>query len=93
MLPKNRRPTHPGIILRKHFLLPLKITQSKLASHVGWSQPKVNEIVTGKRGVSAEAAIVLGKALGTSAEFWLNLQKNVELWDAMQTPVNVRKIA
>ncbi len=93
MLPKNRRPTHPGIILRKHFLLPMKITQSKLANHLGWSQPKVNEIVTGKRGVSAEAAIALGKAFATSAEFRLNLQKNVELWDAMQTPVNIRKIA
>lgn len=74
MIPKNRIATHPGIILLKEFLEPLKLTQKALATHVGISVQRVNEIVRGKRGVTPETAWLFSEALQTTPEFWLNLQ-------------------
>ena len=85
MLPKNRPPTHPGEILQEEFLDPLGITQTAISKHLGWSHAKVNEIVSGKRGITPEAALSIADALGTSPELWLNLQKNYDLWEALQT--------
>ncbi|MDH4467404.1 MAG: HigA family addiction module antitoxin [Bacteriovoracaceae bacterium] len=93
MLPKYRSPTHPGEILSEDFLKPLGITQTKLATHLGWSQAKINEIVNGKRGVSAETALAFADAFGTSAEFWINLQTNYDLWEAQQEHKKQKKIA
>lgn len=83
MLPTNREPTKPGTIL-KFYLEDLKITQTRLAEHLGWPQPKVNEIIRGKRGITPEAAVALADALGTTPDMWLNAQKNWELWQALQ---------
>ena len=74
MLPENRIPTHPGEILLEEFLRPLGITQVAFARHIGAPVQRVNEIVRGKRGVTPETAWLLAGALGTTPEFWLNLQ-------------------
>ncbi len=85
MLPKKRPPTHPGEILQKEFLDPMDLTQSALAKHLGWTHAKVNEIIAEKRGVSPEAALSLADVFGTSAEMWMNLQANYDLWYAQQS--------
>lgn len=74
MLPKNRIPEHPGKILREEFLVPLGVTQVEFAEHIGVPLQRVNEIVRGKRGVSPATAWLLSAALGTTPEFWINLQ-------------------
>jgi addiction module HigA family antidote len=79
MIPSHRSPTHPGEILLEEFLNPLGITQVQLANHIGVPTQRVNEIVRGKRGVTPETAWLLGKALSTSPEFWLNLQATFDL--------------
>jgi len=89
-LPKDRPPTHPGEILLQDFLLPMEITQVALAKHLNWTYARVNEIVNGKRGVTASTALALSEAFGVEADFWLNLQMNYDLWHALQghKPVN-----
>ncbi len=79
MLPENRRATHPGEILLEEFLLPLGLTQIDFARHIGVPVQRVNEIVRGKRGVTPQTAWLFAQALGTSPEFWLNLQNAYEL--------------
>jgi len=85
MLPKNRPATNPGVILNEEFLKPLRISQNSLASHLGWSHAKVNEIVHGRRGITPETALSLADVLGTTPDLWLNLQKNYDLWKARKT--------
>lgn len=79
MLPNSRVPTHPGEILIEEFLKPLEVTQVALAEHLGIPVQRVNELVRGKRGVTPETAWLLAGALGTTPEFWLNLQTNHDL--------------
>lgn len=74
--PKN--PFHPGEILAEEFLAPAKITQVAFAQKLGWTRARLNEFIKGKRGVTAEAALDLADALGTSAKLWMNLQST---WD------------
>ena len=93
MTSKKRRPVHPGEILQQDFLEPMGISQTKLAKHLGWSHAKVNEIVNGKRGLSPEAALSLSDAFRTSAEFWLNLQRNYDLFKAKENHEKKLKIA
>ena len=93
MLPKYRNPTHPGEILAEEFLKPMNISQTKLAAHLGWSHAKINEIINGKRGVTAQTALAFADTFGTSAEFWVNLQTNHDLWEALQGHKKRKKIA
>jgi addiction module HigA family antidote len=79
MIPTRRTPTHPGEILLEEFLSPSGITQVQLAAHIGVPVQRVNELVRGKRGVPPETAWLLGKAFGTTPEFWLNLQSACDL--------------
>jgi addiction module HigA family antidote len=74
MLPTHRIPAHPGIILKQDFLEPMGITQLALSEHLRIPIHWINGIVRGRRGVSAETAWLLAQALGTTPEFWLNLQ-------------------
>ena len=74
MIPENRIPTHPGVILSQEFLAPLHITQVALAAHLGVTVQRVNELVRGKRGVSPETAWLLAQAFNTTPEYWTNLQ-------------------
>ena len=84
MLPKNRPPTHPGEMLLKEFLEPLEVSQKSFADHLGWTYARLNEIVKGRRGVTADSALTLGEALDTGPEFWLNLQRDWDLWHSLQ---------
>lgn len=79
MLPKNRIPTHPGEILREEFLVPLELTQVEFAAHLGIPLQRVNEIVRGKRGITAGTAWLFAGALGTTPQFWTNLQSQYDL--------------
>jgi len=88
----TRKPTTPGEILLEEFLVPMGLSQSAFARHIGWTQPKVNEIVTGKRGVTPETAMVLADAFGTTPQFWLNLQVAVDLWHAQQKHKPVKRL-
>ncbi len=85
MIPKNRRPTSPGEILREEFLTPRKMTQGDLAARLGVPTQRINLLVNGRRAVTAETAILLAKALGTTPEFWMNLQAQCDLWDAQRS--------
>jgi addiction module HigA family antidote len=69
----------PGEILEEEFLKPLRMTQAALAESMGVTRMRVSEIVRGKRAITAETAILLGRALGTSARFWMNLQTTHDL--------------
>jgi len=82
MLPTNRPPTHPGEMLLKEFLVPMKISQKEFAQHLGWPYARLSEIIHGRRGVTAASALALGESLKIEPEFWLNLQKNWDLWHA-----------
>ena len=75
-------PVHPGEILNEDFLLAMGITQYRLAKGLGVPARRINEIVHGKRAITADTALRLARFFGTSAEFWLNLQRSVDLWDA-----------
>lgn len=84
-LPRSRRPIHPGAVFFEDFLLPLGITQKEAAERLRISYPRMNEIVNGKRSVTPETALRLGKFTNTEPEFWLNLQQAVDLWDAIHS--------
>jgi addiction module HigA family antidote len=72
-------PVHPGEVLLEDFINGLGITQNKLAVAIGVSPRRINEIVHGARGISADTALRLSRYFGTSAEFWINLQSYYEL--------------
>ena len=74
MMPKNRAPTHPGEVLLEEFLKPLGISQVAFAAHIGVPIQRVNELIHERRGVTPETAWLLAHALGTTPEFWMNLQ-------------------
>ncbi|MBE0418186.1 MAG: HigA family addiction module antidote protein [Coriobacteriia bacterium] len=74
MIPENRIPTHPGVVLSQEFLAPLGITQVAFAKHLGAPVQRINELVRGRRGVTPETAWLLSEALRTTPEFWMNLQ-------------------
>jgi len=75
----RRMPTTPGEILREEFLRPLHMTQRELARHIGCDVKVVNRIVNGRTSVTAEMALKLGAAFGTTPDFWLNAQRAVDL--------------
>lgn len=77
-------PTHPGEILQEEFLVPLKITQTKLAKDLKIPHQRVNEIINGKRGVTPSTALRLAKYFNTSVDFWLNLQSHYDLYYTLQ---------
>ncbi len=83
-LPKDRSPTHPGEILLEEFLKPYGLTQKELARRIGVSYPRVNELVRGRRDVTPDTALRLGRLFGTTPEFWLNLQQAYDLYKARQ---------
>jgi len=84
-LPRERPPTHPGEILLEEFLKPLGISQSAFAIRLGVSFPRLNEIIRGKRSVTSDTALRLARVLGMSADFWLGLQQDWDLWYAMRS--------
>ena len=81
-LRRRREPTSPGEILREEFLVPLGMTQKRLADHLGCDVKVINRIVNRRTSVSAEMALKLGTTFRTTPEFWLNAQKAVDLYRA-----------
>jgi addiction module HigA family antidote len=79
MANKKMEPVHPGEILLEEFLRPMKLSQSGLARGLGVPPRRVNEIILGKRGVSADTALRLARFFGMSAQFWLGLQMDYDL--------------
>jgi addiction module HigA family antidote len=77
-------PPHVGEIFRDLYLEPLNLSVTDVAIHLGVSRQAIYDLKSEKAGVSAEMAIRLSKAFNTSAEYWVNLQKQHELWEAMQ---------
>jgi addiction module HigA family antidote len=75
--PKN--PFHPGEILLEEFLEPAGMTQAALAEQLGWTAARLNELIKGKRGITAASALDLADALGTSPKLWMNLQATYDL--------------
>jgi addiction module HigA family antidote len=79
---KFSNPFCPGEMLLEEFLEPMKLTQSSFAEKLGWSARKLNEIIKGKRGITAESALDLAEALKTTPEYWMNLQVTYDLAQA-----------
>jgi addiction module HigA family antidote len=81
---RRREPTTPGEILREEFLTPLGMTQKQLADHLGCDVKVVNRIVNGRASVSTEMTLRFGAAFRTSPDFWLNAQRAVDLYRALE---------
>ncbi len=79
---RRRPPTHPGVFIQRGLLEDYGFTQQRLGEALGVSRRTVNQLVNGRRGVSAAMALRLAKLTKTSPEFWLNLQTAVDLWEA-----------
>ena len=83
-VPTNRVPTHAGEMLLEEFLKPLNLTQQDVAKGIGVPYQRVNELVNGRRGITPSTALRLGKYLGTTPAFWLNVQQRWDLYHATQ---------
>jgi addiction module HigA family antidote len=90
LMRQPRNPFHPGEILLEEFLEPAGISQAAFAKTLGWTRARLNELIKGKRGVSADTALDLAEALGTSPKMWMNLQAT---WDLAQAERRRRKVA
>ena len=88
----NRKPTHPGEVLREDVLPSLRMTQGELAKRLGVSRLSVSELLHGKRALSPDMAVRLGRLTNTTAESWLRMQNAVDLWELEQNPKRYRHI-
>jgi addiction module HigA family antidote len=88
-----RRPVSAGTILVEEFLQPLGLTQTQLAERSGLPRKHVNELCRDRRAVTADTALILGRVFGNSADFWLNTQRRMDLWEALNTPSRADRIA
>jgi antitoxin HigA-1 len=79
MARQPKKPFHPGEILLEEFLEPANMTQATLAEKLGWTTARLNELIKGKRGITAAAALDLADVLGTSPKLWMNLQATYDL--------------
>jgi antitoxin HigA-1 len=82
MTNRKRKPTHPGGILKRHYMEPLSLTVSGLADDLHVSRKTVSKIINEHGSITPDMALRLSKAFETSAELWLNLQTNYDLWNA-----------
>ena len=93
-MPKTtRKPASVGEILVEEFMAPLGLTQGALAEAMGVPRKHVNELCNDRRAVTAPTALILARVFGNSAEFWLNVQRRNDLWDAMHSPREQERIA
>ena len=84
MIPKHRKPTHPGEILLEEFLEPMALSQVELSHRMGVPVQRINTLVNGRRDMTAETAILLSRALKTTPEFWMTLQDACDLYEARE---------
>lgn len=87
-----RQPTHPGIFLKEDYMVPLGLSQAKVAQLLHVNKRTIHELCTQKRGVSTLMALKLEKLFGIEAEFWLNAQNSYDIWLALQKHRNNEKI-
>jgi antitoxin HigA-1 len=88
----TRKPTHPGNILREDYLTPLSIKIKDMAEILGISRKTLSKIINERGSITPEMALRLSRAFDTSPDFWLNLQKNFDLWIAEQTSTEWQKV-
>jgi addiction module HigA family antidote len=88
----ERKPASDGEILVAEFLEPLGLTQSKLAEAMGVPRKHVNELCNDRRAVTADTALILARAFANSPDFWLNVQRRIDLWDALHSPRRRKRI-
>lgn len=94
----QRKPTSPGEILNDEFLKPMKLTQKQLADHIGCDIKVINRIINARSSVTVEIALKLAATFRTSPDFWLNAQRELDLYTAskniktLPAPITVKKI-
>ena len=87
-----RQPTHPGNILKEDYLLPLSIKIKDMAENLGISRKTLSKIINERGSVTPDMALRLSRAFDTSPNFWMNLQKNYDLWLAVKTSSDWQKV-
>ena len=92
MLMTKRKPAGVGEILVEEFMQPMGLTQAALATAMGVPRKHVNELCNGRRGVTAATALILARVFGNSPDFWLNVQRRCDLWEAMNSPKERERI-
>jgi addiction module HigA family antidote len=86
MLMTKRKPVGIGEILTQEFMVPMGLTQGVLAEAMGVPRKHVNELCNDRRAVTASTALILARVFGNSPDFWLNIQRRGDLWEAMNSP-------
>ncbi len=92
MLMTKRKPATVGEILVEEFLSPMGLTQGQLAEAMAVPRKHVNELCNDRRAVTAPTALILSRVFGNSPEFWLNVQRRTDLWNAMHSPTKQERI-
>jgi antitoxin HigA-1 len=92
MLMTTRKPATVGEILTEEFMEPMSLTQGALADAMGVARKHVNELCNDRRTVTAPTALILARVFGNSPEFWLNVQRRTDLWEAMHSPSERKRI-
>ena len=92
MLMTKRKPATVAEILVEEFMAPMSLTQAKLAEAMGVQRKHVNEICNERRAVTAPTALILARVFGNSPDFWLNVQRRSDLWEAMHSPRERKRI-
>src|SRR5713101_37052 len=92
MLMTTRKPATVGEILTEEFMEPMGLTQGTLAEAMGVARKHVNELCNDRRAVTAATALILARVFGNSPEFWLNVQRRSDLWDAINSPRERKRI-
>ena len=93
MLLTKRKPISIGTLLVEEFLEPMGLTQTELAERSGLPRKHVNELCRDRRTMTADTALIFAKVFGNSADFWLNTQRRMDLWEALNTPKRALRIA
>lgn len=93
MLLTKRKPVPVSEILVEEFLEPLGMTQTDLAERSGLPRKHINELCRNRRTVTADTALILARVFGNSADFWLNTQRRMDVWEALNTPRRAQRIA
>jgi addiction module HigA family antidote len=92
MLSTERKPVSVGEMLTEEFLAPMSLTQGALAAAMGVERKLVNELCNDRRAVTADTALMLARVFGNSPDFWLNVQRRTDLWEALHTPKRRQRI-
>jgi addiction module HigA family antidote len=92
MLTTKRKPASVGEVLTEEFLAPMQLTQGALADAMGVARKHVNELCNNRRSVTAPTALILARVFGNTPDFWLNVQRRMDLWEAMNSPAERQRV-